>query len=266
MCKKLLIAALAVVVGVGVVSGTRLGSHFRLWYTKSSHWAKEQVPPEVEIDRLKMELENLARLDDRFVDEVARQKIEVKKLETDVTGKKVSLARTESFLRNLRAALAEKGEFVSVNGSEYARDKAQREFELEFKQFLAAEKCVKADDEVLTALKSRLSESEQRVAELGTRRAEMKARLQTLAAHLERERRLQAATSVVVDGNRYSALNKQLDELQERIDAMGLKREMKGTASPQSIRAQEEAKVQQKQLDKLAEERFGAPAPKVASK
>jgi len=257
MCKKLLITVLAVAVGVGVVSGTRLGSLVRYWWHTGCEKVQREIPPETEIGRLRMELDNLARLDDRYFDEVARQKLEVRKLENDLKVKKTSLAKTEKFLKGLHEALAEKGEFVSVNGQEYARDKAQAEFDVDFRQFQAAEKVVKADEELLSALKGRLAESEQRVMGLAAQRSEMKARLQELAAQLERERRLQSASSVVVDGNRYSALNKQMDELKDRIDALSIKREMKGQAGPSSIRAQEEAREEQKRLHKQAEARFG---------
>jgi len=257
MGKKLLITVLAVVVGVGVVSGTRLGSLVRYWWHEGCQKVQREIPPETEIGRIRMELDNLARLDDRYFDEVARQKLEVRKLENDLKGKKASLAKTEKFLKGLHVALAEKGEFVSVNGQEYSRDKAQAEFNTEFRQFQAAEKVVKADEELLTALKGRLSESEQNILNLAAQRSEMKARLQDLAAQLARERRLQSTTSIVVDGNRYSALNKQMVELKDRIDALSIKREMKGQSGPGSIRAQEEAREEQKRLEQQAEQRFG---------
>ena len=257
MCKKLLITVLAIAVGVGVVSGTRVGSHFRLWWNKSSDWAKKQVAPETEIERLKMELDNLARLDDRYFDQVARQKGDVRKVEGKVTKDQASVAKLEAELKGMREALANKSEFVSYNGHKYTRDDVQKQFNLDFKQFLAFEEGVKADGQHLEALKATLKESEQKVQELATVRSKMKTRLQTLAAKLERERRLQNQTSLAVDDSRYSNLNRQLDELEDRIDQMEIKRDLKGNSGKGPIRAQEEAREDQKKLDKLAEERFG---------
>jgi len=264
MCKKLLITVLAVVVGVGVVSGTRVGSHFRLWWNKSSAWAKAQVPPETEIDRLKMELDNLARLDDRYFDQVARQKREVQKVEKKVQKDRTSLTRLEGELKGMREALADKGEFVLFKESRYKRGEVQEQFNIDFKHFLVLEEGVKADEQNLEALKATLKESEQKVQELATVRSKMKTRLQTLAAKLERERRLQNQSSIAIDDSRYATLNKQLDELEDRIESMEIKRDMKGQSGKGPIRAQEEAKEEQKRLDKLAEERFGQGLKKVA--
>jgi len=257
MCKKLLITVLAVVVGVGVVSGTRLGSLARYWWHTGVEKVQREIPPETEIGRLKLELDNLSRLDDRYFDEVARQKLEVRKLESKVKLDKDKLAKFERQLKNMRVALSEEGNTVSYNGSEYPRDRMQREFNQDFKHFLVVEEGVKADAEVLDTLKTKLSESELQIQELGSLRAKMQARLQTLHAKLQRERRLQNHGSIVIDGNRYANLEKQLDELHDRIESMSIKRELKGQASHGSIRAQEEAKEEQKRLEKQAEERFG---------
>jgi len=264
MCKKLLITVLAVVVGVGVVSGTRLGSHFRLWWNKAACMAKDSVSPETEVDRLKMELDNLSRLDDRYFDQVARQKREVQKVEAKVKKDQASLVKLEGELKGMREALADKGEFVVYKDSRYKRDQVQEQFTIDFKHFLTMEEGVKADEQHLEALKATLRESEQKVQELATVRSKMKTRLQTLAAKLERERRLQNQGSLAIDESRYAALNKQLDELEDRIGTMEIKRDLKGQTGKGPIRAQEEAKEEQKKLDKLAEDRFGQGTKKVA--
>src|SRR5262245_6748008 len=43
MCKKVLIAAVAVVVGLAVVKGTWIGSHLRIQAGKARAWAKQQL-------------------------------------------------------------------------------------------------------------------------------------------------------------------------------------------------------------------------------
>jgi len=264
MCKKLLITVLAVVIGVGVVSGTRVGSHFRLWWNKSSAWAKNQVSPETEIERLKMELENLARLDERYFDQVVRQKLDVQKVDIKVQKERASLVKLESDLKGMREALVNQDEFVVFKDSRYKRTDVQEQFNIDFKHFLVMEEGVKADEQNLEALKATLRESEQKVQELATVRAKMKTRLQTLAAKLERERRLQNQACISIDDSRYATLNKQLDELEDRISSMEMKRDMKGNSGKGPIRAQEEAKEEQKKLNKLAEERFGQGLKKVA--
>jgi len=257
MCKKLLIAALAVVVGVGVVSGTRLGSHVRLWWNKSSHWAQAQVPPETEIERLRMELDRLSKLDERYYDQVARQKREVKKLRDKVSKDQASLAKLEGEIKSMRLALAEENEKVSYNGSSYSRKDVQDQVREDVRRFLSDEAGVKADVAHLTEVEKTLSINEQKLKDLGLTRKKMSVKLSTLEKELAQERRLQSQTQVTLDDSQYNRLNKEIEELENRVEDMKTKRELRGQSTRGPIRAQEEAKEEQKKLDKLADDRFG---------
>jgi len=260
MCKKLLIAALAVVVGVGVVSSTRLGSHIRLCWNKVSREVNQQIPPETEIERLKMELDNLTRLDDRYYDQVARQKREVQKLEAKVKTDKANLAKRESELKEMRLVLASKDDKAVYHG--FGKDKVQEQFNIDFKQFLSDEEGVKADDQNLEELRGTLRENEKKLQELGIVRTKMKVRLQTLAKELARERRLQTQSNLTLDDSHYSAVNQQINELEDRIEQMKIKRDMRGQSSRGPIRAHLEAQEEQKKLEQAAQERFGETDPK----
>jgi len=260
MCKKLMIAALAVVVGVGVVSSTRVGSHIRLWWNKSSAWAQQQVPPETEIERLKMELDNLTRLDDRYYDQVARQKREVQKLEAKVKTDRGNLAKREGELKEMRLVLTSKDDRAVFHG--FTKDKVQEQFTIDFKQFLADEEGVKADEQNLEELRGTLRENEKKLQELGITRTKMKVRLQTLAKELARERRLQTQNNLALDDTHYSAVNQQINELEDRIEQMKIKRDMKGQSSRGPIRAHLEAQEELKKLEQAAQERFGETDPK----
>jgi len=260
MCKKLLIAALAVVVGVGVVSSTRLGSHIRLWWNKSSAWAQQQVPPETEIERLKMELDNLTRLDDRYYDQVARQKREVQKLEAKVKTDRSAMAKRETELKEMRLVLTSKDDKAVFHG--FTKDKVQEQFNVDFKQFLADEEGVKADEQNLEELRGTLRENEKKLQDLGITRTKMKVRLQTLAKELARERRLQTQNNLALDDTHYSAVNQQINELEDRIEQMKIKRDMKGQSTRGPIRAHLEAQEEQRKLEQAAQERFGESDPK----
>jgi len=255
MCKKLMIAALAVVVGVGVVSSTRLGSHIRLWWNKSSAWAQQQVPPETEIERLKMELDNLTRLDDRYYDQVARQKREVQKLEAKVKTDRTAMAKREAELKEMRLVLTSKDDKAVFHG--FTKDKVQEQFNVDFKQFLADEEGVKADEQNLEELRGTLRENEKKLQDLGITRTKMKVRLQTLAKELARERRLQTQNNLALDDSHYSAVNQQINELEDRIEQMKIKRDMKGQSTRGPIRAHLEAQEEAKKLEQAAQERFG---------
>jgi chromosome segregation ATPase len=268
MFKKLLIAALAVFVGLSLLWGTRAGSYMRLNWTKAQDWAQAQVPPETEIERLRMELTRLGKEDDRYFDQVAKQKLSVAKLAKKVAADKTALTRMEGEIRSMREALAEDAEFIVFNGSRYPRKDVQEQVREDVRQFLADEEAVKADEDHLKELQKTLSLNEQKLKELGLARKKMSAKISTLEKELAQERRIQSQNQLTVDDSNYNRLNKEIDDLEGRIDVMKTKRELRGQSVRGPVRAAEEAKEEQNRLDKQAEARFGPlePARKVVGK
>jgi peptidoglycan hydrolase CwlO-like protein len=256
MCKKLLIAAIALAVGVGVVSGTRLGSHIRLKWHKAQQWAQQQVPLESEIERLKMEVANLSREDDRYYDRVAKQKIQVKQLSARIAKSNEELAVREARIKTLREALAQDNEFVVYNGERYSRQDAQTEVRLDATRFLADEKLLKQDKENLKILEQTLAANKSKLDGLALRRKEMEAQLLDLEKQLAQQRLLEQ-TAMTVDDSRYNKVSKEIEEARERLELQRTKGELRGDAVKGPISVQEEKKAKERQLEKAIEERFG---------
>jgi len=256
MGKKLLIAAIAIAVGVGVVSGTRLGSHIRLKLNKAQQWAQEQVPLASEIERLKMEVANLSREDDRYYDQVARQKLEVKKLQAKVEAARAGLVTREAFIKDLRTALAKEGEFVAFHGERYSRQEAEDNARREARSFIVDEKIVKADEDNLRILEDTLAANKAKLDSLALTRKEMEAQLLVLERELAQQK-LKEQSNMVVDDSRYTKLNKEIEEARERLELQRTKGELRGESNKGSIRLQQEKKAQQQKEDKEVEQRFG---------
>jgi len=257
MFKKLLIAALAVVVGVGVVSGTRLGSHLRLKWTKAAEWAKAQVPLSEEIERLKMEVVNLKQEDNHYYDQVARQERQVAKLKEKVTKARVALNSQETYIKEMRQALVdEKAGFVVYNGTRYDRKRVELDVRNEALRFLADEKLVKADESNLAVLEETLTSNKARLAGLALQRKEMDAQLLILERELAQQK-LREQSAMVIDDGRYGKVSKEIEEARERFALQKAKAELRGEAEKGSIRAQEERKAEVQKLDQAIEDRFG---------
>jgi len=256
MFKKLFIAVLAVVVGVGVVSGTRLGSHLRLQWKKTCAAIQEQVPLESEIERLKMEVANLKQADERYFDQVARQERQVVRLRDKVSKARQALTSQETYIKSMRLALAEDGQFVTYKNERYERKQVEADVRNEAVRFMADEKLVKADQENLNILEETLAANKAKLGGLAVQRKEMEAQLLILERELAQQR-LKEQSSVLVDDGRYGKVNKEIEELRERFALLKTKAELRGEAQKGSIRAQEERKAEAQKLDQAIEERFG---------
>ncbi|MFO0877488.1 MAG: hypothetical protein U0840_08950 [Gemmataceae bacterium] len=251
MYKKLVIAALAVGLGLVVVKGTWLGSHLRARANRVINSVKESIPPEQEIARLRMELKGLERDDDKHYDKVARMVVQVEKVEREVSDIKKNLTREEARIRKVREGLTGNVEFVLHEGTRYTRD----DLRAEAVAFRTAEDNYKSKEDNLQAQKKHLALERKKLTELRTIREQMSAELQRLETALAEERHAQAASESTIDDSGYRKLRQDMESVRERIDVLKTKRELRGELRP-TIKT-EQTRERDQQADKYLESRFG---------
>lgn len=251
MCKKVLIAGLAVLAGLAVIKGTWIGSHFRLNSNKVRHWIKESIPPEQEISRLRMELRNLERDDDKHYDKVARMAVQVEKMERELAQMQKELNKQEARIRHLREELSSGVQFVMHDGYRYTMD----DLRAEALAFQTAEDNLKSKEANLQAKQKHLSLERKKLTELRTTREQMATELQRLETALAEERHAQAASESTIDDSGYRKLRKDMESVRERIEVLKKKRELRGELKITS--KDEQTRVRETQADKFLESRFG---------
>jgi septal ring factor EnvC (AmiA/AmiB activator) len=266
MFKKVLIATLAVVFGLAVIKGTWIGSHFRLNCSKVRAWVKDRVPPEQEISRLRMEIDNLARNDEEYYDKVAKQKVEVSKLERGVEALKKDLGRRETSIREMRESLTGTGEYVNFNGSRYERTSLVEQVRLDARAFQADENTLRSKEEKLKAMKRNLSINLKKLNDLKVVRQQMSTELQNLETALAEERQAQAQAESTLDDANYQRIRKDMDTIRDKIELLKTKRELKGEASNGPVRASEKRRTEDAKIDKFLETRFGQKKEVVSEK
>jgi DNA repair exonuclease SbcCD ATPase subunit len=223
MCKKILIAVVAIVVGLAVVKGTWFGSHLKHTFRSVGQNLQDRVSPEQEISRLRMELASLKQDDEKHLDKVARMEVAVNKLQSEINDIKTNLAKEESRIRGLHTELAG-SEFVVHNGSKVTKD----ELRLEALAFQAAEENFKSKEKNLEAKKKHLSIEKTKLTELRTVREKMATELQQMETLLAEERQADATRSVTIDDSKYQRLRKDMESVKERIEVLRKKRQLRG--------------------------------------
>jgi len=250
MFKKVMIATLAVVFGLAVIKGTWLGSHLRMRLAKARNWVESRVPPEQEIARLRMELANLAREDDKHFDKVARLAVDVDNAEKNIAKLRTNLNKQEVRIRQLKSDL-EGAEFVTVDGgARYTR----ADLRIDAVAFKNAEDNLKSQEATLEARKRLLGLERKKLADLKNKRDEMATDLQKLETALAEERQVQAASECTIDDASYRQLRKDMDQVRDKINVLKKKRELRGEFQP----ALDQTKVteQDTQADKYLDTRF----------
>jgi len=256
MGKKVLIAAIAVVVALVVINSTRLGSHIRLWRQQACVYMQKQIPPEQEIARLKMELENLAKEDESHFHKVATQIVEVENMKKEVVNlQKERDAREASILR-MKAASKGEDKFIVFADKRFSREEFTKDLRTAARAFQTFEELVKSKEEQLSLKEESLKVNREKLMELKLVREQYKTELERLQSAIEQERQTQAAQDNTIDNTKYQSLRKEMNSVRDRIEVLKQKRILKGEVDSPA-RAAEQKKEQDAAIDRYLDSRFG---------
>jgi len=269
MCKKVLIAALAVLAAVAVVKWTWVGSHARLWSKNARTWVQNHVKIETEIQRLRNEVELLDRDDRVALDLVARQRLDVKSAEDKLNKDKAQVARLSKRITELRAALKSPEadvQQVSYNGASYSRADAENQVNTDFDRYKPLKASVEAQQKGLVALRKALAQNEQKLFSGKTRRQEMMTQLQELENAMTELRSAQSASATVLDDSAYGKVQRDIQALKQRLEVEKEKLKIEGTLGGGPIEQAEADRTRKESREKELENEFGQGRAPVVNK
>jgi predicted nuclease with TOPRIM domain len=269
MFKKVVIAALAVVVGGGfLMFGSRAVSHLRLCIREARQRAQNSVPPEREVKRLRMEVDRLKEDDLRYVDQIARLSMDVDEVKERVKTKEAALAKLDTEMKGWETALASEGTTLNVtfNGQprEYPRSEVATQLRTDARRFLNLQASLKGDKDLLKIKQETLTLARQKRTEVASAREQMLARLQQIENALLEEQRAQARGEVTADSGRFAQVSNDLKALEQRVKLMQARRKLQasGTSDAGPIRANEAQAKPDTEVDNLLKvRRDGRTAP-----
>jgi len=267
MFKKVVIAALAVVVGGGfLMFGSRAISHLRLVCREARQAAKNSVPPEREVKRLRMEVERLKDDDLRYVDQIARLSLEVDDVKARVKAKEETLAKLDREMKGWETALASDATVVNVtfNGQErqYQRTQVAAQLKTDARRYLNGQAALKGDKDLLKIKEETLALARQKRTEVASARERMLAELQQIENALLEEQRAQARGEITGENGRLAEVSSDLKALKDRVRLMQEKNKIRGTSEAGPIRdAEAQAKPDNEVDNFLKARRNPAPAP-----
>lgn len=268
MFKKVLIASLAVVVGLAVMANTRLGSHVRLWVRGVKSSMAKQIKPEREIQRLRLEVERLEKQDAAYYDKVASQRIQVKELEAKLTKDQEALAVIRTRITDLRALTNENAKSethkVSYKGIDYTLAKVQQQIDMDYDRYKPLKSSVEGQEAYLVTLKKALSQNEEKLFGLEKTRKEMLTQLQKLENELTELRQAKAGQAAVLDDSNYGRVQRDIDAVAKRLAVEKEKAKLINAKGKGPVEQAEEARTKQADRQKEMDSEFG-PGPKVVA-
>lgn len=182
MLKKLLIAAVAVIAGMVVLTKvTKITP--AVWFGDCCRSVRHMVPPEVQLKQLKADIENIDKEIDKNLGTLARMATEVDLFKNSLDGNRTRQAYLRNEISDLHKCLKDQSEKVVFRGHKHDADDLTRRLELAVTEYNCLKEKVKVQDKVFGEKKKTLAAAKDRITAMKNEQEN----LRVLAVRLEHE-------------------------------------------------------------------------------
>jgi chromosome segregation ATPase len=233
-CSKAFVG-LAVIAGLGVAAVSVMGVGPAVWHRMVAKFEK-QIPPEVQIDQLKIDIDKLDKDMDKNLSMIAKYEIEVKNLKGDLDRKQAKISTMSKELASAADEIEGNAKQVKYEGKSYDSKDAKRLLLKETSYFEALKREVGSKEKLLAAREQKLTAAMANLKEVRSQKEELKTQVAQLEADLETLNLLRTESKLPVgEKNRLDGIKQRLNKLQGDVEvekrAHELKEQFNGNSS-----------------------------------
>jgi len=218
MCRKVLIAAVAVVVGLFLVKKTELGGLMNVWWKDARASLERQVPPEVQIKQLRDEIEQIDKDIQKNLGRLAKQEADYEALERQVTALR---GRQEERKKDIRAMMEKlqdpRTERISFNGHKYRPSELTHQLQRTVSLHETTKERMKGMETLLQSKKRTLEVSRQRIHEIFTQKEELSTLVAKLETQVEILKLKQTESAVQLDDSHLGRCKDLVSKIERRL-------------------------------------------------
>jgi chromosome segregation ATPase len=241
MCKKLVLAAVAILVGTAVVRHTSIGSLAQVWWHDAKQAVERQVPPETQIKQLVIEVGKIDRDIKQNLSRLAGMEVETQNLEEAVAAAKENQASLKADITAMTKALDANTERVSINGksASYVTRKLDRTVD----HYKAVTAEIKGKEKLLADKKEALEAAHSRIAAMKSQKEQLRDTVSSLQTRLEvaRSEATRNQSGIEFDESQLARCQQLAREINQRLltDELTVKNYAKYGYGPKPLEAEE---------------------------
>jgi chromosome segregation ATPase len=228
MCKKLIVAAVAILVGTAVVKNTSVGSLAQVWWRDAKQAVERQVPPEVQIKRLANEVSKIDADIKQNLSKLAQQEVDTQKLDDEVASLKDRQASLRAQIKDMTVALdANNAEFVSLGGKSMRSGSVARKLDLATATYQRHAGELKSKESVLAIKREALETAHTRIAEMTAKKEQLHTIVEDLEYQLQLVRLNATRTNAVeLDDTQVNRCVQLANDIRERLKVQKVEAEL----------------------------------------
>jgi hypothetical protein len=217
MRKKLGLAVLILLAGLFVAKKTNFCSYVSTAWNKFKKGAKNQVPLEFEIERVRTQI---AKLDEDVRDQlgpIAEDMASIKELEGKIEHGRNNLAKRKASLLALSRDLKKGSQLISYGDEEYTAQEARVQLAEDFAAYKRDQKDLKYQEKILASKRKAIRSVRQQLAAIRQLKRDMEVKVAQMEAELKAVRLAQTQDKYQLDDTRLSDIKQSLAEIKHRL-------------------------------------------------
>ena len=218
MLKKAIVAGGAVALLSSLAVGVPLASYTRCGVSWLKDSASDAVPLEWELKRARQMINDLKPEISSNAKRIAREKIEVVRLENQVAETESRLAKAQRDIERLTGDLEGGDHHFTYAGRSYTSVQVKDDLKNRFKRFKTRRATSDKLQQMLTARQATLASAQDRMEEMLSARRQLEVEVENLQARVGALRVAQTASELSLDDSHLSQTRRLLDEIATRID------------------------------------------------
>ncbi len=218
MLKKVILAAGAATAFSAITLVTPLGSYLRCGTTWLTQSASDAVPLEWELKRARTMIEDLHPEIARNARQIARERIELAKLERQAQACEEAVAQTQSDIERLTADLKRGDDRYTYAGRTYTSVQVKDDLAGRFNRFKTRRETSQKLSQMLDARQASLRSAGERMDAMLSAKSQLEVEIENLQARIGSLRVAQTSSELKVDDSHLARTRELLDQIATRID------------------------------------------------
>lgn len=218
MLRKLFMAGTTLALLSGLTIATPVGSYARCAWNYVTDSAGDAVPLEWEIKRARQMITDLQPEIQNNARQIAREKIEVVKLERQLGQTDTRLVKAQDEIERLTSDLRDDSPKYTYGGKTYTSVQVKSDLSSRFKRFKTRQETSDKLEKMLSARQASLRAAGERMEAMLDARRQLEVEVENLQARLGALRVAQTSSELNLDDSALSRSRELLDEIATRID------------------------------------------------
>lgn len=218
MLKKGLVVGGAFVLLAGLFMGRDAVSYLSTSMGRMHAQVKRNVPVEFEIDRARQMIKNLGPEIRENMHRIAREEVEVGKLEREVMGREELLAKQRDYILREKADLESGSRSFVYAGETFTALEVREDLAKRFKSFKTEEATVESLRQVLKARNAKLNAAREKLDSMLSQKRQLEVEVEQLEARLKMIEVAQTTSDFNFDDSQLARTKELLDEISTRLE------------------------------------------------